>query len=235
MIKFSIKRPVLTMVTMLLVIVLGAVSLVNIPLKLIPDINPPIGVVVATYDQAGPEEVNDQVTIPIEDSLSTTSGLDMLMSTAQEGSSLTLLQFGWATNIDDVENEISQALDNVQLPDNAGDPRFMKFDPSQLPIIQMSLSSEMDELEFQGLVEDLSEELERIEGVASVDTEGLTTETIEIKLDSDEVERHQLDINTIQQMLTASEISMPGTSINDGTDSITTRIQAQMQLSLIHI
>lgn len=229
MIKFSIKRPVLTMVTMLLVIVLGAVSLVNIPLKLIPDINPPIGVVVATYDQAGPEEVNDQVTIPIEDSLSTTSGLDMLMSTAQEGSSLTLLQFGWATNIDDVENEISQALDNVQLPDNAGDPRFMKFDPSQLPIIQMSLSSEMDELEFQGLVEDLSEELERIEGVASVDTEGLTTETIEIKLDSDEVERHQLDINTIQQMLTASEISMPGTSINDGTDSITTRIQAQMQ------
>src|SRR5699024_10390240 len=92
MIKFSIKRPVLTMVTMLLFIVLGAVSLVSIPLKLIPDINPPIGVVVATYDKAGPEEVNDQVAIPIEDSLSTTSGLDTMMSTAQEGSSLTLLQ-----------------------------------------------------------------------------------------------------------------------------------------------
>ena len=136
MIKFSIKRPVLTMVTMLLVIVLGAVSLVSIPLKLIPDINPPIGVVVATYDKAGPEEVNDQVAIPIEDSLSTTSGLDTMMSTAQEGSSLTLLQFGWATDIDDVESEISQALDNVQLPDKAGDPSFMKFDPSQLPIIQ---------------------------------------------------------------------------------------------------
>ncbi len=229
MIKFSIKRPVLTMVTMLLVIVLGAVSLVSIPLKLIPDINPPIGVVVATYDKAGPEEVNDQVAIPIEDSLSTTSGLDTMMSTAQEGSSLTLLQFGWATDIDDVESEISQALDNVQLPDKAGDPSFMKFDPSQLPIIQMSLSSEMDELEFQGLVEDLSEELERIEGVASVDAEGLTTEIIEIQPEADELERYQLDINMIHQMLSASDISMPGTSIDDGTDSITTRIQAQMQ------
>ena len=229
MIKFSIRRPVLTMVTMLLVIVLGAVSLVNIPLKLIPDINPPIGVVVATYDQAGPEEVNDQVTIPIEDSLSTVTGLDTISSTAQEGSSLTLLQFGWATDIDDVEGEISQGLDNVQLPDDAGDPRFMKFDPSQLPIIQMSLSSEMDELEFQGLVEELSEELERIEGVASVDAEGLTTESIEIQLDSDGMDDYQLDMNTLQQMLISSDVSMPGTTISDGTDSITTRIQAQMQ------
>ncbi|MCD2138484.1 efflux RND transporter permease subunit [Salinicoccus halitifaciens] len=229
MIKLSIRRPVLTMVTMLLVIVLGAVSLVNIPLKLIPEINPPIGVVVATYDQAGPEEVNDQVTIPIEESLSTTTGLDTMASTAQEGSSLTLLQFGWATDINDVEGEISQALDNVQLPDGAGDPSFLKFDPSQLPIIQMSVSSELEELEFQGLVEELSEELERIDGVASVDAEGLTTETIEIQLDSDEMENYQLEMNTLQQMLAASDISLPGTTISDGTDSITTRIQAQMQ------
>ncbi|WP_342388286.1 efflux RND transporter permease subunit [Salinicoccus bachuensis] len=229
MIKFSIGRPVLTMVTMLLVIILGAVSLINIPLKLIPEINPPIGVVVTSYSQASPEEVNQQVTLPLENQLSTTPGLDSMISTSQEGSNLIFLQFGWATDIDEVENDINQALRAAQLPDGAGEPRFMKFDPSQLPIIQMSLSSDEKDAEFQSLIEDLTVELERIQGIASVDAEGLATESIEINLDGEALDEHQLDMTAIQQALTASHLSLPGTSIDDGTKSITTRIQSQFQ------
>ncbi|KHF29314.1 Multidrug resistance protein MdtF [Anoxybacillus sp. BCO1] len=90
---FSIRRPVLTFVSMIIVILLGAVSLLNIPMKLIPDIQPPVGVVVATYPGAGPTEVLEKVTKPLESSLATLPGLKSMTSTSQEGSTLILLQF----------------------------------------------------------------------------------------------------------------------------------------------
>lgn len=73
--KFSIKRPVFTLVTMFIVLILGAVSLFKIPITLIPDLNPPIGVVVTSYPGASPTEVNEKVTKPLEQSLATLPGI----------------------------------------------------------------------------------------------------------------------------------------------------------------
>lgn len=83
--RFSIRRPVFTFVSMVLVLILGAVSFLNIPIKLIPEINPPIGVVVTNYSGASPTEVVEKVSKPLEESLSTIEGLDAISSTSQEG------------------------------------------------------------------------------------------------------------------------------------------------------
>ncbi|MRX74377.1 MMPL family transporter [Bacillus lacus] len=222
--KFSIRRPVFTFVTMMLVIILGVVSFMNIPLKLIPEINPPIGVVVTNYSGAGPNEVVERVSKPLEESLSTLEGIDQITSTSQEGASLVLMQFSWTTKLDDVQSEILERLNDTPLPDDAGNPRFLKFDPSQFPIIQLSLSSSIDAATLQELSEDLEQELTRIRGVASVNLSGLTTEEVRVQLDQERLEEFQLSQSEVVDAIGANSVSLPGDTIVSDGKQLTTRV-----------
>lgn len=222
--NFSIKRPVFTIVTMFLVLILGVVSLLNIPLKLIPDINPPVGVVVTSYQGASPEEVMDKVTKPLEANLATLPGIKTMTSTSQEGANLILLEFSWTTNIDDIQNEVIQRLDQTLLPDDVGKPRFMKFDPSQLPIIQLSLSSADDPKTLRELADQLKLELSKVDGVASVNLSGTAIKEIRIELNQDKLKEYGLSQNDIVDVVGANDITMPGDTILTEGKELTTRI-----------
>ncbi|MEG0438129.1 MAG: efflux RND transporter permease subunit, partial [Solibacillus sp.] len=117
---FSIKRPVFTVVSMIFVILLGAVSFFKIPVTLIPDLNPPIGVVVTNYPGASPAEVNEKVTKPLEAVLATLPGIKKVQSTSLESSNLIILEFNWSTNMDKAQTDILQRIDMVPLPQDAG-------------------------------------------------------------------------------------------------------------------
>ncbi|ADU29003.1 efflux RND transporter permease subunit [Evansella cellulosilytica] len=220
--KFSIKRPIFTIVTMILFLLLGAISLTNIPLKLMPDIDPPIGAVVTSYQNAGPEEVLDKVSKPLESNLSTVPGLNNISSISMEGASMTILEFSWATSIDDVENEIISRMNQVPLPDGAGSPNFLRFDPSQLPIIQLSISS--DEEDFDEIAEDLGMELSRIEGIASVDITGQAIDEIIVELDQYALEDYGLDQSDVISMIQAHNVTTPGGMVQSGDLEYTTRV-----------
>src|SRR5690606_40117384 len=100
-----------------------------------PELNPPIGVVVTNYPGASPTEVSEKVTKPLEANLSTLPGIKSIQSNSQEGSNFILLEFDWSTNIDDVQTDIMQRIDQTPIPDDTNKPRLMKFEPSQFPII----------------------------------------------------------------------------------------------------
>ena len=136
---FSIKRPVFTIVIMFLIIILGGVSFFKIPVTLIPDLNPPIAVVVTNYQGASPVEVDEKITKPLEASLSTLPGIESVNSTSQEGANFILLEFDWSTDMDAIQMDVMQRIDIIPLPDGADKPRFLKFDPAQFPVIQLSL------------------------------------------------------------------------------------------------
>ncbi|WP_096438574.1 efflux RND transporter permease subunit [Alteribacter populi] len=221
--KFSIKRPIFTIVTMVLFLLLGAISLTNIPLKLMPDIDPPIGAVVTSYQNAGPEEVLDNVSQPLENSLSTVEGLNNISSISMEGASMTVLEFSWDTSIDDVENDIISGMNQAQLPDGAGSPSFMKFDPSQMPIIQMSLSSADDD-NLSELADDLSMELSKLEGIASIDITGEEVDEIVIELDQYALEDYGLDQSDVVSAVQAHNITSPGGMVQSGDLEYTTRV-----------
>lgn len=223
--EFSIKRPVFTMVTMFLVIILGAVSFFKIPVTLIPELNPPVAVVVSNYEGASPTEVNEKVTKPLEQSLSTAPGLKTMQSISQEGSNFILLMFDWSTVIDDVQLDIMQRIDQVPVPEGASNPRFMKFDPAQFPVIQLTLRSTDEKVDVKSLAEELETELRRTKGVASVSVSGKVTEEITVELNEEELEKFKLTQNDIVQVIQASNVSMPGEPI-ETTDGklLTTRI-----------
>lgn len=222
---FSIKRPVFTIVTMLLVIILGGVSLLKIPVTLIPELNPPIGVVVTSYPGASPTEVNEKVTKPLETSLATLPGIKKLQSTSQEGSNLIVLEFNWSTNMEDVQLDILQRLEITPLPSDAEKPDFLKFDPAQFPIIQLSLRAENDEVDVRVLAEALEKELRRTDGVASVNVTGKLVEEVQVTLDEAKLVDQGLTQADIVQIIQSNNISLPGEPVStDAGKMLTTRI-----------
>ncbi|RKL67783.1 MFS transporter [Salipaludibacillus neizhouensis] len=227
-INFSIKRPVFTLVTMTLFLLLGAISLINIPLKLIPDIDPPIAAVVTSYDEAGPKEVVDNISRPMEESLSTLPGLNSISSISREGSSMTILEFSWATSIDDIKNDIITSMNQAPLPSGAGNPQFLKFDPSQFPIIQLSISAMSDNVNLDALTQDLESELLKINGLASVDLQGVSTEEIQVELDQPSLEEFGLDQDDVVQSLQTHNVTAPGGTVRNEDSVISTRVLFQM-------
>ncbi|MFB5661799.1 efflux RND transporter permease subunit [Alteribacillus sp. HJP-4] len=223
--NLSIRRPKLTIVGMILFILLGGVSLTNLPLQLFPEINPPVGAVVSSYPGASPEEVEEKVTKPIEDELSSLPGLNVMTSTSEEGMSMVVLEFSWSSTIDEVEQDIITSMNQASVADDASDPSFLKFDPSMMGSVQMAITSDSGEIEdFQGEVEDLQGELERIEGVASVELAGGVTERYDIRLDPEELESNQLTQEDITNVIQSSNVSVPGGTVDTDERTLTTRV-----------
>lgn len=226
---FSIKRPVFTIVIMFLVILLGAVSFFKIPVTLIPELNPPIGVVVTNYPGASPTEVSEKVTKPLEASLATLPGIESIQSSSEEGSNFILLEFDWSTNMDDVQTDIMQRIDQTPIPEDANQPQFFKFDPSQFPVIQLAVRAAEGGDDVRILAEELEKELLQTEGVASVNISGSLTEEIIISLDQDKLVSEGLQLSDIVQLIQANNVSMPGEPIQteDGRQ-LTTRIVSSL-------
>ena len=222
---FSIRRPKFTVVVMIILMLLGGVSLTQLPLQLM-NVQPPIAAVATTYQGAGPEEVKEDVTIPIESELSSINGLTNIQSQSQESSSVVILEFGYDMTIDDVENDITKAMEAADLPDQAGDPSFLEFDISMMPSIQMAVSSSGENVaEYQGQVRDLISDLENIEGVASITENGSVVEEIQVNLDIDAISEYGLSQSDVASLIEANDISIPNATIIDeeAGNSISTR------------
>ncbi|CEA02026.1 Swarming motility protein SwrC [Jeotgalicoccus saudimassiliensis] len=223
---FSIRRPKFTIVVMIILMLLGMVSLTRLPLQLMPNIQPPVAAVATTYQGAGPEEVMEDVTKPIESELSSINGLTNISSQSQENSSIVILEFGYDMTIDEVESDITRALESVQLPDQAGDPSFLEFDISMMPSIQMAVTSSGDDIaEYQGQVDNLITALENIEGVASISQNGTVVEEIQVNLDVDALSEGNMSQSDVAGLIEANNISIPNATIVDTEDrtAISTR------------
>lgn len=211
---------------MLILLLVGAVSFTRLPLQLMPNINPPVAAVATTYQGAGPEEVMEDVTVPIESELSSLSGLTNISSQSQESSSVIIMEFGYDMTIDEVESDITRALDGVDLPEQAGDPVFLEFDISMLPSIQLAATSAgEDVIEYQDQVDELISELENIQGVASISENGAITEEIQVVLDTDALSEFNLSQSDIAGIIEANNVTIPNTTIMDeeAGEAITTR------------
>ncbi len=144
--KFSVRRPVTILMVILIVILIGVVSLTELPIDLLPNIEFPIAVVSTSYSGVSPEEIENLVTRPLENSLTTVANIDTLTSISSEGSSLIILQLEFGTDMDFAALEMREKIDMVKgfLPDGASDPNVFKFDPTAMPVMYLTVRSEED-------------------------------------------------------------------------------------------
>jgi len=119
--RFAVHRPVFTVMVILIVIILGGVSLIRLPIDLMPDITYPTLSIRTGYEDANPEEIEELITRPIEEAMSAVPGVEGVYSTSSEGSSNVRVSFSWGTDLDTASNDIRDRLDRVisRLPDDA--------------------------------------------------------------------------------------------------------------------
>ncbi|MBM7582246.1 HAE1 family hydrophobic/amphiphilic exporter-1 [Caldicoprobacter guelmensis] len=229
----SVRRPVTTVMVVLIVLILGFVSLTRLNVDLLPSINLPIMVVSVQYSGAGPEEVESIVTRNIESVLATVGNLESMRSTSSEGNSLVILEFTQGTNMDVAALEVREKLDMIRgmLPEGVSDPIVLKLDPNMLPIMSFAVSQEgkTDE-ELQEWVEDvLKPRIERIEGVASVSVLGAKQTEIKVIVDPDKLIAYGLTMDRIVSALRAENLALPGGVVQDGQYDLLVRISGQFE------
>ncbi|MBQ5368735.1 MAG: efflux RND transporter permease subunit, partial [Peptococcaceae bacterium] len=140
--KFSVKRPVTIAMASLVLILFGVVSFTRMAIDLMPKMDLPIMAVMANYDGAGPEEVEERVTKPLEASMAGISGMNSITSMSSAGSSVVMVMFEYGTNLDTATNDIRDALEfaKMMLPEEAQDVSILKLDINSLPIITIGVS-----------------------------------------------------------------------------------------------
>ena len=190
--KYSVKRPYTVLVAVVLVIVLGVVSLTRMTTDLLPPMNLPYVIVVTTDVGASPEEVEKDVTSPIEAAMATTSNINNVSSMSYDNYSMVILEYEQSTNMDSAMIEIQQQLDQLtgQFPDSVGTPIIMQIDPDMMPVMIASADVDgMDQAEVSDYVDnELLPLLESIEGVASVTATGVLDTDLQVTMNQEKID-----------------------------------------------
>ena len=224
--RFAIHRPVFTVMMTLIVLVLGGVSLLRLPLDLMPDITYPTMTVRTLYEDASPEEIEELVTRPIEEALSVVAGVEGVYSTSTEGSSSVRISFAWGTDLDAASNDLRDRLDRViaRLPEDAERPTLYKFDLANFPILIFGASSALPPLQMRKLIDDqVKYRIERIPGVASLEVWGGYEREVQVNLDADRIKALGLPLDTILARIREGNVTLPVGTIERGDLQVTMR------------
>ena len=222
---FCIKHRVMTILAYIMIVVFGIFSFGTLPLALMPEMNLPMAIVMTTYAGAGPEEIENLVTKPIESACASLSGMDKLQSTSQENMSIIMVTFVNDTDMDQALIDMREKVDQTKstLPDDASDPVVMKLDMDAMPVVVFGLKGD-DLAQLQAIADDtIVPRLERIDGVASVETMGGYENEVSIELRTDRTEGYGLSVSYIAQMLGADNVAIPGGEIQNGKQKLSVR------------
>jgi len=175
MIKTILQRPLAVLTVFVLLSIIGIFMVFDLPVDLMPDMDPPYIYVTTSYPAAGPEEIEEEVTEVLEEQLYTLEGLEGMTSTSSEGMSGILLEFSWGDDADKRKQDIRDELDILKnrLPDDAQDPVLYEFDPNSAPIVSLALEGDRDVEELYTLAEELVKpELEQVPNISKVEITG---------------------------------------------------------------
>ena len=205
-------------------VVFGAFSFKRLPLTLMPELNYPTLTVRTEFEGAAPEEVENEVSRPIEEALGVVNGLSRISSVSRAGVSDVSLEFVWGTDMSQAAQDTLEKLDQVFLPREVDKPLILHFDPSLDPIMELSLSGEG--VLFEGeiglrrlrrLAEiQIRRALEPITGVAAVRIRGGLEEEIHVMLDQDALRRTGLSIQSVIGRLQQENINVAGGLVKEG-------------------
>ncbi len=208
--KMAVKRPVATGAILLLVLIIGLVSLYQSPLDLLPDIEAPVLAVITSFPGSSPQESLELVTKPIEESVSAVGGVTGINSYSRENLSLVVVLFDWGADVSRIREDVSTRMELVDLPDGAQRPMILEFDPTLMPIMQVSAGGGDDLAELTGwLKETAAPRLESVLGVAEVQVQGGVEQDIFVRALPESMDRYEVSFDQVAGVLQASLMDLP--------------------------
>jgi HAE1 family hydrophobic/amphiphilic exporter-1 len=222
--SFATTRPVAILMLFMAAVVFGYFSLGRLPVTLMPELTYPTLTVRTEYPGAAPEEVENDISRPVEEALGVVSGLKKLASVSRADVSDVVLEFAWDTEMSDAIQDVLERLDLVMLPDEAKRPLILHYDPSLDPILELSLSGGNDDYEGEGGLRRLrrladlqiKRALEPIKGVAAVRVKGGLEEEIHVLVEEEQLRRTGISIGQVIARLDQENINVAGGTIKDG-------------------
>lgn len=197
--KLSVKKPMTIFVAVIVVIVLGIVSVFKMTPDLLPNMDFPYAIILTTYPGQTPETVESVVTKPLEQSLSTIDGVKTITSTSSDNYSMLTLEFEDGTNMDTATVDMRGNLDTIKdaWPDGVGSPYLMKINPNMMPVAMIAVDYDgYDTVQISDYVNnELKNQLEGIDGVASVSTKGIVTQKENVIISQTKIDALNAKIN----------------------------------------
>lgn len=231
----AVKRPIMTGLFFVAIIILGLFSLSKLPIDLYPDIETNTIMVMTAYPGASAQDIEQNVTRPLENALNSVENLKHITSKSRENISVITLEFEYGKeSIDVMTNDVRDKLDMVKstLPDDAENPIIFKFSTDMIPIVLLSAQAEesMPGL-YKILDENVANPLARVNGVGSVSITGVAKREIHIYLDPLKMEAYNISIEALSNIVAAENRNVPGGSFDVGSNTYSLRVEGEFDTS----
>ena len=227
MIKVFIARPVFTTMFVLVLVVFGVISYPGLGMDLYPEIELPYVNVTVIYEGASPEEMETLITKPVEDAVSSVSGIKTISSMAREGYSQTTIEFELGIDPRQAASEVREKVAGIRrrLPENIDEPVVQRFDISSQPILFYTFSSKIrNRGEVRKIIEDVVvDELQMLDGVAEAAVVGASPRELQILADPRKLEAYGLNMQSIVDQVDQENINTPGGRVKEAGFELTVR------------
>lgn len=228
----AVKRPVMTTLCFVTVIILGLFSLAKLPIDLYPDIDTNTIMVITMYPGASAKDIEQNVTKPLENALNSVEHLKHITSTSRENTSVITLEFEYGYDIDVLTNDVRDKLDMVksQLPDDSENPIIFKFSTDMIPICLLSVQANESMPGLYKILDDnVANPLARVDGVGSVSISGAPKREIHVYVDPNRLEAYNLSVEQIASVIGAENRNVPGGSFDIGSNTYALRVQGEFE------
>ena len=226
----AVKKPIMTSLCFLAVVIFGLFSLSKLPIDLYPDIDTNTIMVMTAYPGASASDIENNVTRPLENVLNSVSDLKHITSRSSENMSLITLEFEFGNDIDVLTNDVRDKLDMVssQLPDDVENPIIFKFSTDMIPIVLLSVQANESQSALYKILDDrVVNPLARIPGVGTVSISGAPQREIQVYCDPYKLEAYNLSIETISSIIGAENKNIPGGNFDIGNETYSLRVEGE--------
>ncbi|WP_342071158.1 efflux RND transporter permease subunit [Yoonia algicola] len=231
--RISVAQPVFATMIMAALMVIGIYSFQRLPIEQLPDVDFPVVAVVVSYPGASPEAVETDIIEPIEDAVNTISGIDSIQATARSGEAMIVLMFDLGIDSSVAAQDVRDRIATVEamLPDSANDPMLFKFDPSELPVLSLAVSSQSLSLrDLTALTEDVIEpRLSIIPGVGRATVVGGVPRQLNVLIDPDRLTAFGVGVAEVTAALRAENQNLPAGDIEMGLEVQTIQVEGRIE------
>ena len=228
--ELGVRKPVTTLMFFLAVLIIGSVMVTELSVDYLPEIDHPTVTVVTEWSGASTEDVENKVTKQIERALGSVNNLKEMTSASVEGISSVTCEFIWGTDLDEASNDMRSNVDRVKgdLPDDAEEPRFMKFNTTQIPIQFYGVTAKESVENLYNIIDrQVSDPLKRLPGVGTVNLFGGLQREIQVLLDPEKLTAFGIDLDTVASILAAENVTLPAGNIKVGRMDYTIRVPGE--------
>lgn len=230
--EFGVRRPMATLMLFGAIIVLGLYAITALPLDLLPSVELPTLTVITVYPGASANEVEEQVTQPLESVLAAAEGLQSLHSVSQENVSLLQLQYNWGADVTTASNNARDLIEPIkaQLPRAAYAPIVYKLDAAMIPILAYAINADVSYNSLNEIVEtQIASRLRKVQGVGGIHYLGQPTREISVEISPTRAKAYGMTVSSLARMLKANNLNVPGGSITIGGEDVAVRMPAKIE------